>query len=476
MKTAAVVLLFARGAFGQTPDAPGPSLLETLRAAAAASPEVLAATRRRDEAALEEPLLLANLDPKAIASYAAIDDRRPRAVPAFEGSRARIDRWEAGLTQTTLLGTEAKLAFQSERLVNATAFRPLNPTVDSRLTFEFKQRLARYFWGRPDRARRARARSGVAAAQAALERTLSDALLRAARAHVELAYADALVAIRERGVEDAKRLLEKYEERRRFGLAENSDVLQAKASLELQEIEAMVARSLAERARVSLGAAVFSSSTPRGLRAGPVDFIPSRSALAVGEAEAMSRVPELMIARHRAESLRWSARLARLDTLPDLSLDASYSFAGLETGYRRSWSDMSTWRHPVSMVGMSVVFPLGFRHETLTRRQADLQLAQAEAEVASIEASARRRWRDVGEQLSLSSARVAAARRLFELEKRKYDSGLEDFKRGRASTDLLVRFQQDIRRAEADLLRAQTDERTALFEAADASGQLTRTP
>ena len=261
MSAASLLLLSAFFAAAQTPPPPAPSLREPLRAALAASADVAAAASRRDEAALEEPLLLSNLDPKAVASYSYADDRRPRASPLFEGARARVDRWETGLTQTTLLGTNAKLSLSGERLVNSTAFRALNPTVDSRLALEVRQRLLRYFWGRPDVARRSRARMGLAAAEAALARARAETLARASRAHLELAYADGLVSLREAGIEDAQRLLTKYEERRRYGLAEESDVLQARTSLELQEIECLAARSQAARARVTLGA-VLSSSAP----------------------------------------------------------------------------------------------------------------------------------------------------------------------------------------------------------------------
>lgn len=470
------LLLAALSAAAQTPPSPAPTLRETLRAALEASPEVAAAARRRDEAALDEPFLLSPLDPKAFASYSRADDRRPRAAPAFEGARSQIDRWEAGLTQTTLLGTEAKLAFRNERLANATAFRPLNPTVDSRLALEVRQRLLRHFWGRPDAARRARARLGLAAADAALARARAEALARAARAHLELAYADGLVAIREAGVADAKRLLAKYEERRRYGLAEESDLLQARTSLELQELESLAARSLSERARIALAAALASSAPAAGFRAGPVDFLPDRAPLVAGEEAALARRPEVAVARRQAEALRWAERVARLDTLPDLSLDASYSFAGLATGYGRAWSDMSGWRHPVAAAGLSVAVPLGFRQERLTRRQAVLRREAAEAEAAAAETAARRDWRDAREQLSLAAARAGAARRLVELERRKFAAGQDDFKRGRASTDLLLRFQQDIRRAEAELLRAETDETIGLFESARAAGSLTEAP
>lgn len=457
---------------GAQPAPAGASLREILRAAVAASPEVSAAARRRDEAALDEPMLLANLDTKAVASYSYADDRRPRAAPVFEGSRAKVDRWEAGLTQTTLLGTEAKLAFRNEKLVNATAFRPLNPTVDSRLVLEFKQRLLRYFWGRPDIARRSRARLGLAAAEAGLERARADAVVLAARTYLELSYAEGLVVIRDAGVEDAKRLLTKYEERRRYGMAEESDLLQAKTSLELQEIERLVARSLLERAKVALAAALSSSSPASELKTGSVDYLPDAALMKMPEESALAARPEVVLARRQAEALGWAARVTRLDTLPDLSLDGSYSFAGLDTGYRNAWSDMAGWRHPVAAVGLNIAVPLGFRMERLTRRQADLRQAQAQAEARAAETFARRQWRDAREALTLASSRTAAVRRLVELERRKFSSAQEDFKRGRASTDLLLRFQQDIRRAEAELLRAETDEKIGLFELARAGGAL----
>jgi|CXWL01.1.fsa_nt_gi outer membrane protein TolC len=476
MTTAAIALLSAVAAAAQMPASEALSLRETLRAALSASPEVAAAQLRRDGAALEEPLLLSNLDPHAIASYSRVDDKHPRAAPTFEGTRAQVDRWEAGLRQTTLLGTEAQLVFRNEKLVNSTMFRPLNPTVDSRLALEVRQRFLRYFWGRPDVARRSRARLEASAAEALLMRTRSETLMRAARAYLELGYADGLVAIREAGVEDAKRLLAKYVERRRYGLAEESDLLQAMTSLELQETERLLARSMAQRARVTLGAVLNSSAPAGGYRAGKVDGLPERSVVEAGEEAALARRPEVVAARRQAEAMGWAARVTRLDTLPDLSLDASYSFAGLDTGYRGAWSDMSGWRHPVTTVGLSASVPLGFRQEKLTRRQAEMRRDAAWAEAAVAETAARREWRDAREGFDLASVRASAARRLVELERRKYAAGQEDFKRGRASTDLLLRFQQDIRRAEAELLRAETDEKIGLFELARAGGALADVP
>jgi len=448
------------------------TLQDAVRRAVERSPEAASARARRDAAALDEPLLLSNLDPKILGSYSFQDDRSPRTAPAFQGNRARTERWETGLSQVTLLGTEAKFVWRGERLVNPSVFRPLDPTVDSRLALELKQKLLRYFWGRPDVARRSRARAGLAAAEADFALARSAAAAAAASAVVELRAALLVRTIREEAIVDAKIFLKRTEEKSRYGTAEASDRLQASAALESAETELLLAESTVKRARHALASALreegpldsleISTAAPAGL--------PPESALPEGEAEALAGRPDLEAPRRRRDALKWASRISRLDTLPDLSLDASYALAGLDSNYGGAWRDMRGGRHPVAAVGLSVVVPLTFRQERLVRRQAELALAAAEAELAGAENGARRAWRDARETLVLSRARRAAAQRLADIEAGKLKAGESDFRSGRATTDLLVRFQQDLRRAKAELVRAEADEAQALIELARQAG------
>ena len=155
--------------------------------------------------------------------------------------------------------------------------------------------------------------------------------------------------------------------------------------------------------------------------------------------------------------------------MPDLSLDASYAFAGLDSSYGGAWSDMGGGRHPVAAIGLSVVVPLTFRQERLVRRQADLAPPPPRP-ACGAENAARRAWRDAGETRSPSRRRRAAAERLAAIEAGKLKAGESDFRSGRATTDLLVRFQQDLRRARAELVRAEADESLALIELARQAG------
>lgn len=445
----------------------------TLRAAVelslSRSPEVVSASRRASEAGLEEPLLVSNIDPRLEGGWSATDDQSPRAAPAFEGSRARLIKWESGLAAKTLLGSQAKINFHNEKLQNPTPFRVMDPTVSSRLSLELSQPLLRYFWGRPDVARRKRARAGTAAAAAELRHVRESVAAAAARAWLELSFARRHVAIKEAGVADARRLLDKYQDKRRYGLVEASDLLQAQASLEAQEIELALAQSDSERARTALQASLqlMDADIPS---LGDSEPLPEPS----GEPD-LSRRGDVAAAMAQRELFDWASRIETLDTLPELTVHASYGMAGLGTRYDSSWRDMKTWDHTVRTAGFNVVIPLIFRKERLTRRAARFRAEAAKAEEQRALTLARKEWRDAAELLRLSRRRAELHRSLAALERRKFAAEEENFRRGRSSTDLLLRFQQDIRRAESALLRAETDEAAARLEAARSSGRLLET-
>ena len=116
--------------------------------------------------------------------------------------------------------------------------------------------------------------------------------------------------------------------------------------------------------------------------------------------------------------------------------------------------------------------PFGFKRERLDRRGAELRLEAARAAEEDSLRRARLERRNALESLRLSRARAEAARRLLELQRRKFAAEEANFKRGRSSTDLLLRFSQDIRQAEAERLRAETDEALSRVELARTCGRL----
>ncbi|MBI5595808.1 MAG: TolC family protein [Elusimicrobia bacterium] len=457
------LFLLAAAAGAAEPTAWTPAV--AVRAALEGSPELVRARRELDAAELEEPLLLSNTDPSFVGSFQVEDDRAPRTAPTFQGSRARAERSYAGLAGKTLIGTQARLLVRTDRLESPSLFRTLDPSVDSRLSLEFSQALGRYFWGRPDKARRGRARSGVAAARELLRRAETEAAAAALRALIELDFAARQVAVKEAAVGDAERLLAKQRDKRGYGLVEASDLLQAEASLEGRRTELALARSSLERARSAFVHAAHSSEPAPA--AGELAGLPDGAAV-IG----LGRRPDLAAARSAREAAEWAERVEFLDTLPDIQLSGSYSAAGLAGGYGTSLDDAASFDHGVKTVGLSFALPIGYKKERLTRKAAALRAAQARAEEARVLEAAQRELRDGAEGLRLARERSGLAAKLDDLERRKLAAEEDNYRKGRSSTDLVIRFQQDVRRAETELARARADEALARVELARAAGTL----
>jgi|GEM_PF-4072379 len=472
MKIFFCLFLFVGSLQGQEPGA-ALTLKEAVQEALEKSPEVAQVRRQWEEAALEEPLLLSVLDPKLQLSYSYIDDQTPRAAPVFEGVRSQTERSEAGIVKNTLLGTEAKLLFFNERIENPSLFRVLDPSVDSRMSFEVRQPLLRYFWGRPDVARRRQARARTNTFLNQVRQRENEVAAQAARAYFQLYFSQEQVKIKEGGVADATRLVKKYKEKKGYGLSEESDLLQAEASLQTQKTEVLIAQSQLEQAQISLLAALQRLREKKeASHLVPLTKPMEMTSLSTSAVLQGSRRGDVFAARAQREAAEWSLRTQILDTFPDLSVNASYGWGGLDSHSSDSWRNLGTKDHPVRTAGVSLLVPFGFREERLLRKQSRFRLHAAQAEEQRVEQKSFREIKDAAESLRLAHERVEASQRLVELEKRKFKAEERNAQRGRSSTDLLVRFQQDLRRAESEFLRAQTDEAISLINLGVATGRL----
>lgn len=437
-----------------------------VNAALERSPELARARSVLKSAELEEPLLLSNTDPSFISSWQLEEDMAPRAAPTFQGSRASVERSQIGLAGRTLLGTQARFVLKADRLQSPSLFRVLDPSVDSRLSLEVRQALGRYFLGRPDIARRSRVRSGALQARELLRRAETEAAAAALRSLIELGFAERQITVKEAALGDAERLLEKQRDKRGYGLVEASDLLQAEASLESRRMELALVRSNLERAR---------SSFHYAAHLGPDEIAALSVSTGLPQAvviDGLGRRPDLAAARAAVLAAEWSERIERLDTFPEFDLSASYAAAGLGSRYGRSLDDAFSLDHPVKTFGLSLSVPLGGKKESLTRAQASLRTAETRAEEARILEAAHREIRDAASGISSARERLELARRLERLEREKLAAEEANYRKGRSSTDLVIRFQQDVRRAETDSLRAEADEGLARVELARAGGLL----
>ncbi len=445
-----------------------------LSAALTKNPDVHIAAENLRLASLDEPALLAETDPVFGAEAAVLDDQAPRSAPAIQGAFSKQKRLDLYIRQSWLTGTEAEIFFDSLRTDSPAAFRPINPTVDAALGLSLRQPLLRYFWGRPDKANRRQARAGVEAARWRLKRAQENVAARTAIAYVNAWVADENIRIRARGVDDAKRLLTNYSEKQRYGLVTRSDFLQADASLRVQETELRTERSdfiqaqNALRADVFLGSTTVTVSDPTATGQWPA-AIPEFEA---AYAEALRRRPDYQAALQEKERAQWALRLERLNTLPELSAFGTYSSRGLSTERRAAWHDAGTFDDPVWEGGLALEVSIFRRRENVRREESLRRLKMAEWDAARLEETVRKDVSDAIERLANARERREAYKALVEVQRDRYKAEDENFRRGKSSTDLLIRFEDDVRQAERFYVRARADELIGWAQLAYATGTL----
>jgi outer membrane protein TolC len=471
---AAMALLLASGAAAETSASEALGFEAAAREALAASAAVARAAAQAGLAALEEPALLAETDTQLFGAYGRSTDRSPRHMPSFQGTYSKTETFRTGILQRTLTGMEASLAWDNQRLRNPSLARPLDPTADSRVSLEVRQPLLRYFWGRPDRARRGRFRAGAEAAANELLRVQTEVAVGVGKAYFQFYGAREAVEINRAAVKTAETLVRTYKEKRRYGLVEDSDLAQAEALLEAQRIEVNLAEAEADRAGNALAAALHRQGAA-GADLPPLGGLPDLAVPAPDPSlaeRAVTARPETRAASARRQAAEWAARTARLDALPDLAVTGGYAWAGLDRDYPGAWDDMKTGDHPVKSAGVSLTVPLLFRKERIARRSAEILAEAARREEAEAVQKVREDVRTAAAALSAARDRVAARERLMEIETRKLRAEEENFRRGRSSTDLIVRFQQDLSRARLLLVRARVEESAARLDWARSLGMV----
>lgn len=451
------------------------TLNQAIRESLERSPDLMKARLDVEQVSLNEPLLLSELDPQFQSGYNYTDDQSPRAAPFFEGTRSRLESFDIAVVQKTLFGTQARLVWENDRLRNPSVIRTLDPSVESNLYLSLRQPLLRYFWGRPDIARRRRFRSQVAVARERFKARRADLITTVSRVYLDLYMARKRFEIARSAVAEAKRLVAKHQEKKRYGLVEDSDFLQAKASLEIEETEWRLSAADLEKAQNALLTALHrhSSSTVSALAPVLPSQIPSfEGTLEEALGKGLQERGELKAAQAAVQAAESALRTETLDNLPDLSLSGSYGVAGLDQTYSNSWDDLGTFNHPVKSVGLNFMTPFGYRKERLEKKSKKLELEAARQDADRLRQQMIQEIRDAWQNRELRRSRLEARRRLLELQRKKLKAEEINFNRGRSSTDLLVRFQQDINRAELDFARAEVEEILSRIELGRATGTL----
>jgi outer membrane protein TolC len=371
---------------------------------------------------------------------------------------------EFGLAQQLRTGGRLGLQFSNRRNSSNAAFNLIDPIYSSGLNLNFTQPLLQ--------GRGHISRIGVDLAQVGVEQSQvqSEGRVRTLRAEVGLAYWNLLFArenlqVKEQFREGARRVLETVRVRAEMGVDSKSSILQAEVEAARREEEVVAAEGAAAQAEDTL-----KSLLNLGPHSGPLvltvipELNPFAGDLDQGLTQALSRDPGYHQTQLELKNLELQLTLARDQTRPAVSLNATAGLSGLGGSYGDDLKvlkdlDARSWQGSLALevpLGKSPADQrLGQRLLEKERRSVDLENLHQQ-----LEQQVRQRFR----QLGIDRRRAEVAQLAERLAGRNVAEEEERLKLGLSTARQVLDAQDDLAQARASRLRAVVDYNQSLIE------------
>jgi len=350
-----------------------------------------------------------------------------------------------------------RIAFQlgiPQTVQEAVEFKETSLTV-SQLLFDTFQT--------PLQIRQAKAQAN--AASFAYERTRADIALQVAQQYLEVLRARALVRLQERVLERARRLLEAAEAGYKAGTAAKLDVLRAQVQVRNTEVDLLAARNQERLAMLTLRNLMGVSDDFAFDIAEPAEETDTPPDLTEFLAIALRNRPEIREAEWQRESTSIAKQLARINTLPVVSLSGSYNrYPSTTRVTDKEWALNLIISYPL-FDGGRVQAELA--QAKLQEEQAELNLKRTLDNIRLQVQQAYTNWQNARERFSAAQESVKEASETARLTE-------EAYKVGAASLLDVINAQLALAQAETQEIQARYDLLRATYALRHAIGEINR--
>lgn len=404
-----------------------------------------------------------------------IDDSA-KASQIFGG---RIDTTIAEISATKKLpsGTQVGFGLAQERLkyhdaltINGNPVFPPNALFEPIISFSISQPVMKNVGGYQDRRTVKSAELGALAAELSAQRQVETLVYGALSDYWNLVIIRRLIATRVKSVQFARQFLATTEEEFKLGTAEETDVLAARANILVRDDELRALKEVERgweeglRTKLAMGPELYIENvekTPPLVKVGGsisgriAGALETRRDYQASKRELELRDVELAVAKNE----RW----------PSMDLYSTLALNEIRGGFTDAWGSVNS---PNWTVGMQFSMPLENRVARAGKKRSDIQKAAAIVALKDLENrianSVSRHAKEVGARKKI----VTQSQRVANLQREKLRQENEKYGMGRSTSDLIVRYQDDVVAAERGNAEAWLAYKTAALNLALAEGKL----
>jgi outer membrane protein len=402
-----------------------------------------------------------------------------------QGSKVTQDRFASniGLQQSLPWGGSYSVGWDSSRVASTNVFNNFSPQLNSSLSLNYSQPLLRNWSIDSTRQQLLVSQKTREIADVQVRQSVTSTTRTVRNAYWDLAYAVASLQVQQQSLDLANESLRNTRARVEIGTTPPIDIVEAESEVAQRTEAVIVAQAQIESAQDTLRALIYNPNSPDfwTIVIEPAE-LPQVRPLAVDVnavvRNALDRRTDLEQSRKSIESSDITLRLARNQTLPDVTANVEYGLTGLggtqlirdpsttfggpiigqtQRSFGSVLGDLFGNQYPSWTASLNISYPLGTSQQDATLARARLQYQQAQTQLRNQQLQVATQVREAARQAQTNQKRMDTTRASRELAERRLEAEQRKFAAGTSTNFLVFQAQRDLAQARNNELRALLD-------------------
>jgi len=385
----------------------------------------------------------------ANAFYEWEEEEQPTVIL---GNRSITGHLDASLKKKTPFGLEVELFHETQRNSTNSAFSAINPVYESHAGLEIRQALLQNFFGIVDRSEVNLVKLDVSQFREEVLDQIETIVFDSRTAFWSYVETIRFLETQQKGYEFSKDFYEIVKKQLDTGLSELPDFYAAEANLreKIQNIlDAQLQVKIAMN-ELKLQLSYYDELAPKQ----ELTFTDVKVSFDEVMDTAMKYRRDYKQKLIDIESSGIQIKVDRMKKLPQLDGVAIYGSNALDEDLVPEQGEVFGFNHARYYVGFELSYPLENRQAKADEQRSQLELKKAKLELEQLTQQIQVDVENVYKEITISNEKVRQAIKIAELQKKKLEEELKQYRVGRSSSKIIIDYQNDALDAETGKIEA----------------------
>ena len=390
---------------------------------------------------------------------------RKTQISTFSGTEAINREYSLGIEKKISTGTKFSLDTSGSKSKTDSVFTSLNPNYEVMAGISLKQELGKNFFGLADRSKIKITKIDIENSEFTSLDRIENILYNAQKAYWNLVLKNEEILIKKDMFREAEKLYKIYQDKYLIGLVEEAELLAMEALLYTRESDVSIAALAKETAKNNLLFLINKGGFDEDVR--PEDSLLC-SPKTVDLHEAL-----LNAARYRRDYKRVNNELKKNKInivvkenalWPEIDFEATLTRNNLNSEYNQALEGIGKKDNDEFLFKLSFKIPFENREAKADFEKINLEKKKFLLQLKRVERLILRELNDKVNQVNITRGQVRLYEKTVDIHKRKLDKQVQRLKSGRSSSDVLVRYEEDLLNARLAFVSYLFNYRVSLIE------------